>query len=499
MYLMGIDIGTSSTKTAIFNEKGDLLSLASKQHNFDADRPGYAEQDPEVWWDAAISSMKEAIGKFHGNPKEIQAIGLSGQMHGMVPLDKEGKVIRKAILHCDVRANVEVEEIKSLFKENKFSEITYNPVFPGFQAISLYWLRKHEPQNYNRTRIVICPKDYVRYRMTGNIGIDSSDASGTLFYDMKNECWSKEVFERLDFDLKVVPERINNPYDIDGKIKKDVAELTGLSENVKVVFGGADQAMHSIGNGVYKSGIMMVTIGTSGQVLMVSDLPVLNRNLNTHVFHHVNPHTWFGLGAVLYAGSTLNWFKRNFSENYTYSDLDNMADEIKPCSDGMVFFPCMGGVRTPYVDTRTRGIYSGISLSHTRGHFARATMEGVTFAGKSCIDIMNTLYGKENKLVCAGGGAKSLTWAQIQADVYGREIFISNISEQACLGAAIVAGIGAGAFSSLDEACSQMVDSNERKIEPNLKNTAIYQSFYEAVYQNLYDANTRIFENMQNY
>lgn len=498
MYLLGIDIGTSSTKTAIFNENGAMLSLASKQHNFDADKPGYAEQDPEVWWDAVITSMKEAIGKFGGNPKEIYAIGFSGQMHGMVPLDREGKVIRKAILHCDVRAKAEAEEIKFIF-EDKFSKITYNPIFPGFQAISLYWMRKHEPQNFEKTRIVICPKDYVRYKMTGNIGIDSSDASGTLFYDMEKECWSEGIFHKLGFDMKVVPEKINNPYDIAGKIMKEVAELTGLSENTKVVFGGADQAMHSIGNGVYKSGTMMATIGTSGQILVIKDSPILNKDLNTHFFHHVNPHTWFGLAAVLYAGSTLNWFRRNFSENYTYEELDKMADQIKPCSDGLVFFPSMGGDRTPYVDTNTRGIYSGISLSHTRAHFARATMEGVTFSVKSSINIMNKLFGKEEKLICAGGGAKSLTWAQIQADVYGREIFISNILEQACLGAAIVAGIGAGVFSSLDEACSQMVDTNERKIEPNLINTAIYQNYYESVYENLYYANKKIFESMQNY
>lgn len=498
MYLMGIDIGTSSTKTAIFSENGELLSLASKQYNFDAVKPGYAEQDPNVWWEAALSSMKEAIGGLKVNPKEILAIGLSGQMHGMVPLDKEGKVVRKAILHCDVRAKEAAEEIKALFSDKEFPKITYNPIFPGFQAISLYWLRKQEPLNYENTKVVLCPKDYVRYQLTGNMGTDHTDASATLFYDMEKETWSKEILHKLGFDSSVVPD-IKNSYEVAGTITKEIAELTGLSADTKVVFGGADQAMHSIGNGVHKKGTMMVTIGTGGQTLVMNDSPILNKELNTHVFRHVNPHTWYGLAAILYAGATLNWFGRNFAEKDSYEDLSKMAENIAPCCEGLVFFPCMGGERTPYLDPNTRGMYSGFSFNHTKEHFVRATMEGVTFAAKNSIDIMNQLYGKEEKLICAGGGVKGQTWAQIQADVYGRQIYVSNIKEQACLGAAIIAGMGAGVFSNLEEACKVMVSEKEKVIEPNRKNSILYQKFYENVYRNLYEGNKKIFENMKEF
>ena len=254
--------------------------------------------------------------------------------------------------------------------------------------------------------------------------------------------------------------------------------------------------MHSLGNGVYKPGIMMATIGTSGQVLVVSEKPIHNPELNTHFFRHVNEHSWYGLAAVLHAGSTLNWFQRNFSESYSFEDLSELASNVKPCCDGLVFFPCMGGERTPYLDSETRGMFSGISMCHRRDHFARAIMEGVSFAMKTGIEKMNSLYGKADKLICAGGGVKGKVWAQIQSDIYGREIYISGISEQACLGAAVVAGVGCGAFSDLDEACAAMIRKEDAIIEPNMENTKRYDAFFTDVYSKLYEQNRNMFHNM---
>ncbi len=496
MYFMGIDIGTSSAKTAIFNEKGDMVSLASKPYYFDADKPGYAEQDPEVWWEAVSETISRSLQELGKEAKEVKAVGLSGQMHGLVPLGKDGKPVRKAILHCDVRAKDVVQEIKAQFDGDRIADIMMNPVFPGFQMVSLCWMRKYEPELYSQIKTAVCPKDYVRYRLTGELGTESTDASGTLLYDMRREKWSEEIFQELGLSLETVPGQIHNSCETAGKILPHVAEQTGLSPDTLIVYGGADQAMHSLGNGVYRPGIMMATIGTSGQVLMISEKPVRNPELNTHTFRHVREHSWYGLAAILHAGSTLNWFRRVFAQDSSYEALSQMASQIKPCAEGLVFFPCMGGERTPYLDSETRGMFSGISMCHRREHFARAIMEGVSFAVKTGIDKMNQLYGETEKLICAGGGVKGKVWAQIQADIYGREIHISRISEQACLGAAITAAVGSGAFADLEKACQAMVKNTEYMIEPDMENKKRYEEFYEKVYERIYRQNKEIFHNM---
>ena len=495
MYFMGIDIGTSSAKTAIFNEKGDMLALASKSYNFDAEKPGYAEQDPEIWWDAVVDTMRRSTEILGEGAKDVRTIGLSGQRHGLVPLDGTGHPVRKAILHCDVRAKDIAKELTEE-SESGLSDIMMNPVFPGFQMVSLCWMRKHEPELYERIQTELCPKDYIRYRLTGELGAESTDASGTLLYDMRREEWSKEIFEKLGLNPLSVPEPIHNSCEISSEILPDVARKTGLPANTAVVYGGADQAMHSLGNGICRTGLMMATIGTSGQILTLSDKPVKNPELNTHTFRHVREHSWYGMAAVLYAGSTLNWFRRTFAADSSYEELSRMASGVAPCAEGLVFFPCMGGERTPYLDSETRGMFSGISMCHTKEHFARAIMEGVSFAIKTGIDKMNQLYGETEKLICAGGGVKGRVWAQIQSDIYGREIHVSTIPEQACLGAAITAAVGAGAFSSLEEACDSMVKETEYVLEPVPENQKRYEEFYEKVYQKIYAKNKEIFHNM---
>ncbi len=499
MCLMGIDIGTSSVKTAIFNEKGEMLSLASRPYNFEVLKPGYAEQDPEVWWNAVVETIQVSLKRFKGDPTSVRAVGFSGQMHGLVPLDSNGNVVRKAILHCDVRAGDVMQSMSDAGTYGVISERTMNPVFPGFQLVSLCWLRKHEPEIYEKIHTVVCPKDYVRFRMTGLIGAEHTDASGTLLYDMRREQWSPEVFESVALDLTMAPQPIHISYEVASKILPEVARITGLSKETLVVYGGADQAMHSLGNGIYEPGVMMATIGTSGQVLALTQEPVQNIQLNTHTFRHVADHTWYGLAAILHAGSTLNWFRRNFAEASSYDDLSIMASQVKPCAEGLVFFPCMGGERTPYLDPETRGMFSGISMRHGRGHFARAIMEGVSFAMRNGIGIMECLYGRSDKLICAGGGVKGHVWAQIQADIYGREIYISKTSEQACLGAAIVAGIGVGVFSNLEEGSASMVGEINDVIYPIEENVKQYNEFYEKIYKDLYKQNRESFYSMKTF
>lgn len=495
MYLLGIDIGTSSTKSAIFDTNGRLVALASKEYVFDSEKPGFAEQDPEVWWDATVCSVKEAVQTGKIDVNQIKAIGLSGQMHGLVALDKEGNVLRKAILHCDVRAAKEAEEVKKI-SDGEIEKTAYNPVFPGFQGVSLYWMKKYEPELYQKIYKVICPKDYVRYKMTGKIGTEHTDASGTILYDMKESNWSLRIFQILGLNEEIIPENIAKSYDVAGNLTPKAAMELGLCDKTIVVYGGADQAMHSTGNGIYKSGVEMATIGTSGQVLRISNNLVYNQELNTHTFRHVEDDTWYGLGAVLFAGSTLNWYRRVFCENISYESLSEEAKQIKPGSEGLIFFPCMGGERTPYMDPLVKGAFLGISMIHDKRYFSRAIMEGVSFAMKCSLEKIDELYGSADKLICAGGGVKGKVWAQIQADIYDQNIQVSSIKEQACLGAAIMAGIGCGVFSNMKEACDKMCDTKMMIVEPESENVKIYDEIYKKIYLKIYDSNKEIFKNI---
>lgn len=497
-YLLGTDIGTSSVKTAVFRQDGMLMGLASKDYSFDIPQLGFAEQDPDVWWEAAALSVRNAVEKSGVQPSEIVCIGLSGQMHGLVPLGADGCSVRKAILHCDVRANKAVMDIEKRIGKNAFYDITYNPVFSGMQLVSLVWMRENEPDLFNQIDTALCPKDYVRYKLTGEIGVEATDASATLAYDMVHQQWSDSLIDHLGLPTRFFPEKIHRPYDIAGTITQKAAEKTGLIPGTPVVYGGSDQSMHSLGNGVLDAGTMMVTIGTSGQALMLSQQPKKNPEMNTHTFRHVNDDMWFGMGACLYAGVTLNWFKKTFLPSCSYAELDSLAEKTLPCSDGLVFFPAMSGERTPYVDMKTRGLFTGITIAHTAGHFVRAIMEGVSMELKQSIELLKKMYGEPKQIICAGGGSASKIWQQIQADIYGRPIHVLDIKEQACFGAAIVAGVGCGLFSDIQSGFSEMYHGCSRIIEPIPLNKKKYEQYYDGVFKQLYPQNKKIFHEMWN-
>lgn len=492
MYLLGVDIGTSSAKSVIFDCDGNLITQASRAYVFEAAKSGYAEQDPDVWWTAVTESMKEAMETSFIDKKDLAGIGLSGQMHGMVCVDQNGKPVRKAILHCDVRAGEEADEIR-MIAGDEFSQIVYNPIFPGMQAVSLYWVKQHEPECYNRIKTVVCPKDYIRYKMTGKLGTEHTDASGTLFYDQENFVWSERIFEILGIDMSLVPEDIHSSCDVAGGMTKEAAELCGVAPGTPVIYGGGDQAMHSLGNNVFRPGTTMATIGTSGQVLSIVERPVYNPNLNTHMFRHVEDNTWFGLGAVLSAGSALDWFRRNMDHESSFEELSRLAEGVACGSDGLVFLPCMTGERTPYLDPAARGVFFGLSMKHSKAHFARAIMEGVSFAMKSALNEVDNLFGKQEVLICAGGGVKSKAWAQIQADIYGRDIMASTVKEQACLGAAIAAGVGTKLFASVEEGCHRMCTNGTVIYHPNPECVNWYAGIYEGIYSKLYINNKELF------
>lgn len=493
VYLIGIDIGTSSTKTVIFDEKGHVAASASYDYVFESLKNGYAEQDPETWWRATVFTIQQAMQKGGMDADKIAGIGFSGQMHGLVCMDKSDRCLRKAILHCDVRAKDEAESIHRMF-DGKIEKMVCNPIFPGFQLTSLEWLKHHEQDSFEKIARIMCPKDYVRYKLTGEFGTEHTDASGTLLYDNCKEYWSDSIFERLELDKSIVAKKIACSYDVAGYITREAAKETGLKEGTPVVYGGADQAMHSLGNGVCAPGTTMMTIGTSGQVLVITNEPVCRPKLNTHIFRHVEPKTWYGLGAILFAGSTLNWFRRNFAPDCSFEDLSAMAEQVPAGCDGLVFFPCMGGERTPYLDPLARGVFEGITMHHDRAFFARAIMEGVSFAMLSALEQLRDTFGAGDQIICAGGGVKGETWAQIQADVYGEEILVSSIKEQACLGAAICAGVGSGMFSDIQEGCKMMCDSEMKRVQPRAAIHEKYKQVYERVYSQVYNANAKLFK-----
>lgn len=490
---MGIDLGTSGIKVAVFNENGEVIAISSQDYIFDVPRMGYAEQDPEVWWQATVKTVNEALANVDAN--EILAIGFSGQMHGLVALDQDGHVVRKAILHCDQRSVDQTSYINKTM-EDAFSKTTYNPPFPGFQLVSLLWMKEKEPENYSKIRHVICPKDYIRFRFCGEIGVDITDASATLAFDIEKQDWAWDIINQLGLDGSVFPKDVHMPYDVAGTITRDLASKFGLPAHTKVVFGGGDQPMQLLGTGVYTPGKLTITIGTSGQIVAMTDRPVYNPALNTHTFNSAFPNKWFCMGAVLNGGATLNWYRRTFLPDKNYEQMDMMAKKVGAGSDGLLFFPCLAGERTPYIDSTTRGVFLGMSYFHNADHFTRAVMEGVSFAVRSNIEVLEGLKCPIDTIIASGGAAKSDVWLQIQADIYGRELHLTEISEQAVTGAAIVAGVGCGMYQSIEQGCEQMVSMKKRIVRPDLPRHQIYSEFYHNAYKQIYERNKDIFRSL---
>ena len=494
--LLGIDIGTSSLKSLLMGADGSFIAVAAKEYQFDVPYTGYAEQDPEVWWDALKCTVREVISSSNINPDRIKGVGFSGQMHGMVALDKELRPLRKAILHCDVRSQKECMDIESRFPDKAWSRIALNPVFPGMQLISLVWMRENEPEIFKRVAHVLCPKDYIRLLLTGEPGTERTDASATLAYDNNKQCWAFDALKQIGISEELFPEADFTPYDKAGVICDAAAKETGLLPGTIVAYGGGDQAMQSIGNGLYEPGNMTATIGTSGQIMYITKSPAYNEALNTHVFCHVLPDTWFSLAAMLNAGICLNWFRRNFADEMSYEQMSALAQNVTPGSSGLAFFPAMMGERTPYLDATTRGMFLGATFVHTKAHFIRAIMEGITFEMKSGIDILNTLYEEPEYIVAAGGAARSPVWLQMQADIYAKPICVKKADEQACAGAAIVAGIACGIYDDIKHGCDTVVSDEVRFVEPLPKNVELYARFYDSVFRHLYDRNIELMRSL---
>jgi len=488
-YLLGIDIGTSGTKGVLMDREGKIYARAGREYSIDIPQPGWAEQNPKMWWEATIQVIREVINKSEVNPQQIRGVGLSGQMHGTVFLDKNLQPFRPAIIWADQRSSSQCEFIYQKIGKERLAELTGNPIATGFMCSTLLWMKENQPEEFNKIYKVILAKDYIRYRLTGNLRAEVTDASSSLLLDIKRRCWSEELLDILNLPQKILPEEVHESQEVAGYLLVEAARETGLLEGIPVVYGGGDQSMQAIGNGVIRPGILSSTIGTGGQLFVTVNKFTHDPRLRVHTFCHAIPDSYHLLGAILSAGLSLKWLKENILHTPdSYRIFDEEVEKIGAGSEGIIFLPYLLGERSPYMNPQARGVFFGLSLKHHRVHMIRAVMEGVVFALRDCLEVFEELEIKIEQVIASGGGAKSRIWRQMQADVFNKEISMTQSIEQAAMGAAILAGVGVGIYKDVEDGCKKVVKLKEEKIKPIPENVDIYnQQFktYHSLYQDL--------------
>ena len=493
MYFLGIDVGTGGTRALIIDEEGRVIASATEEHQaFESPQIGWAEQDPDDWWRACGVAVREALAKGHLRGNQIACVGLSGQMHGAVLLDDQGRVVRPALIWCDVRTEEQCRYLTAEIGIDRLIELTCNPPLTNFTLTKCLWVRENEPENWARVRSVMLPKDYVRFRLTGERATDVTDASGTLLLDVAHRRWSKEMLERVEMDESLLPNVYESP-EISGKISAEGAAATGLQAGTLVGAGAGDQAAGAIGMGVVSSGTVSATIGTSGVVLAATSGPALDPKGRLHTFCHAVPGRWMVMGVTQAAGLSLRWFRDQLGGNghvnshgNSYETLTADAAKAPPGCDGLLWAPYLMGERTPYLDPATRGGLFGLTASHTRAHVIRAILEGVAFSLRDTFTIFQEIGVPVETVRLGGGGARSLLWRQIQADVYGRRVEIVEAEEGAAYGAAILAGVGSKAWPTVDAACDAVVRVAGH-IDRNSRDSVTLDSAY-AMYRRIYPA-----------
>jgi len=501
--LLGIDLGTTGVKAATFaTEDGHVISSAFVEYPLMHPQPGWAEQNPDEWWQATVAAIRACLAQ-GVQAQDIQAVGLSGQMHGVVLLDEENLVLRPSIIWADQRSAPQSAWITERVGADRLVSLVSNPALPGFSAPKILWIRQHEPDLFARARRILLPKDYIRYRLTGIQAIEISDAAGTNLLDVQHGVWSTAVLDAIELDPALLPPVI--PADaLAGTITAEVAQLTGLLMGTPVAGGGADNACAAVGNGVVQPGLALVSIGTSGVVLAYADAHRVDTSApvpRVHTFNHAVPNAWYLMGVTQGAGLSLRWLRDNIGlperalERWTgldaYELLTQEAASVAPGSDGLYFLPYLQGERTPHLDPYARGGWLGLTASHDRRHLVRAVLEGVAFSLKDCFNIIREQGLPIEQLRATGGGAKSTLWRQIIADVLNVELVITNAQEGPAFGAALLAGVAVGLYPSIQQACEATVQVGAQT-SPLAENEHVYARAYET-YQALYPALKPIF------
>lgn len=484
--LIGIDLGTSGLKTAIITPEGKTRALARVDYNIQSPRIGWAEQDPEIWIAGAVKTIHTALEQADVQTEEVAAIGLSGQMHGTVCTGEDGKPLRPAILWADQRSLEQVAWLNEQLGTDLLGRWAGNPVSTGFMLPTWLWIREHEPEVARKTAHLYLPKDYMRYRFTGASGTEPSDACSTLLFDTAREVWSEALLARLEIDPNILPPVFESSA-VSGGLLPGIAEQTGMKPGTPVVYGGGDQACQAIGNGVIQPGTISCTIGTGGQLLAPVLAPAYDPELRLHLFCHALPARWYLMAAVLAAGLSLKWLRDNILEGQTFQQLANEAETSPPGAEGLFFLPYLVGERTPHMDPRARAGFIGLTLRHRRTHMIRSVMEGVVFALKQGLNLMMDLEVQVDRVIASGGGSTHPLWLQLQADIFNQPIFRSRTAEAAAVGAALLAGVGAGIFPDVQSAVQDAVRHEDQPVLPNPENAAFYSEAYIAFCQ-LYPA-----------
>lgn len=492
-YLLGIDIGTTGTRSLVINEDGSIIGSAVKEYPLYTPKPGWAEQEPEDWYDATIQTIKEVLEKNEIKGSDIKAIGLSGQMHGSVFLDKNNEVIRPAILWCDQRTEPQCQEIYNIFGYENFIKLSYNKALPGFTSPKILWLRENESENYKKVYKILLPKDYVRFMISGVYATEVSDAAGMLLMDIKNRVWSNEILNGLEIDKNFLAE-LYESYEISSRVNEKTAKLTGLLAGTPIAGGGGDNAAGNVGSGIIRQGIISDSIGTSGVVFAHSDSPVYDPEGRLHSFCHAVPGKWHLMGVTLSAAGSQKWYYDTFGPSKSimqerpdlkkYKLLDAQAEKVSAGSNGLIFLPYLSGERSPHGDAYARGVFFGISYVHGQDHFVRSIMEGVAFSQLDCLNLMRSLGINSDKIVLIGGGSRSKIWREIICDVFETPLITLKNEEGPAFGAALLGGVGCGLYKSVEEAVGKTVRQAD-EIKPNSGNFPIYRKTYD-IYRSLY-------------
>ncbi len=477
--LIGVDVGTSGTRALAVTADGELVAEANRPHDLLTPRPGWTEQDPAQWWDAA----KAALAEVAGQADDIAGLGLTGQMHGSVFLDAAGEVIRPALLWNDQRTAAECDEITERVGAARLLEIAGNPALTGFQASKIRWLANHEPESHARVASVLLPKDYVRLMLTGERATDASDASGTLLLDVRARDYSPEILDALEIPREWLPDVYEGPQ-VTGVLRDDVATELGLPAGLPVAAGGGDNAAAAVGVGVVREGAVSTSIGTSGVLFAHRDAFAPDPSGRVHAFCHAVPEAFHLMAVALSSGGSLSWWRDQVGGDF--DTLVGEADAVEPGAEGLLFLPYLSGERTPHLDPQARGAFVGLTLRHGRGHMTRAVMEGVAFSMRDGLEIMRDLGTPDDDLRAVGGGARSPLWMRLQADVYGRPIRRTVIDEGPAYGAALLAGVAAGVFADVGEA-SQRVRLRDEVTAPDDERARRYDELY-GIYTELYPA-----------
>jgi xylulokinase len=494
-FLLGIDIGTSSVKCLLVDMMGNPIATSSQSYPVIRNRSDYAEQDAETWWEATCNSIKNILGQSGINPVDIKGVGLSGQMHGLVAIDHSGNTIRPAIIWMDARSKESIGEIHHIISKEKIGQQTLNRLAVGYLIVSLYWLKKNEPEEYKRIAKVLLPKDYIRYKLTGEIGTDWTDACGTLAFNPIRKQWAEDLLNSLTIDASIFPS-FSAPYAIAGTIHAKAAKQCGLQRMTPVAFGGGDNAMQNMGNGLIHVDDLSSNIGTAAQVSIISDRPIRDPQLRMNTFCYAMDQLWTITGASLSGGGVLRWFENNVAGICNITQCEKQAEKIRPCPDGLLMLPYLSGERTPYSNPNARGIFFGLSHNHDQAHIIRAIMEGVVFSLRGSLEIMYQMGLSVKHVIASGGGARSRLWLQMQADIYNKEIIVAEVNEQACLGAAIMAAVGTGVYPDIVTACAEMVSYGKESISPITENVLLYDYYYQ-LFQDLYRVNRSLFDRLK--